>query len=212
MKPLTVRNNALQDVISKSPTDSVFTDSSDQTRCDVRVTTGHKTFGLELENETLINSDKIENRAVDLIVDKVECSEEMIYKIKKRYEENSACASRDNNVNGVNGNGFAALKTPGSEANVAAKQNNKLTEIVKEITEKKRQITNQCFDNNSTFRCRFSINGVPAASQRNCSLVADSTLSNKSLTKTKIKGNRRKQKPQKATPTGVEPSLDASPG
>ena len=112
--------------------------------------------------------------------------------IANSKREPSEQNSREDSLLGVS----KTRKEPG------AKQIGRLTDIVKEISEKKRQTTSSCFNSSSSFRCRFAINGLTASGLQSDSLTAGVGLrKERSLSGEKAKVNRRKQKPQKAVPT-----------
>ena len=87
------------------------------------------------------------------------------------------------------------------ESSSTSRPSSKLTDIVKEITEKKRQTFTDGYDINSTIRGRFAINGVTASSSKNLrdeGYNKADVCSEKTSSSAKIgKVNRRKQRPHK---------------
>ena len=208
MNPITVQNSLVEDVATKSAPNSVFVKGNGQSRCDVKVLTGQNSFEFQSNDKVSTRSVKSHDSLADSILDNIARSSEMIYKYKNCNGANSTCVSESREVSDMKRNDLSELTKNAYKSIATAKQNTKLTDIVKEITEKKRQTSSECFDANSKFRCHFSINGVPSNSSPIRDLETNTAVPKEFSSKEKLKINRRKQKPQKATSTEAEPILN----
>ena len=192
MNPIT-NGQSLTDEVCFEDAESV--PCSAETHCEASIISGQSSLKFEAkdqQNKATLTDKNAKLPSTHLCGDK-NCSG-MIYK----DEKSSVVSICGNSHNNQKENGLYQGAKVQEGASTLPKQSSKLTDIVKVITEKKRQTSSEYFDSNSTFRCRFAIKGVTAVGPHNEDLRTDVMLSKDALTKEKGKVNRRKQRPQKA--------------
>ena len=194
MNPTAFGKNLSVDVSSENGENSLCHDANDQ--IEACVITGQSFIHFNKQDKIWQQSKKNENFRAKK--GKLKSTEEMIYKTDSNNTINSCSNSRsDSNDLGVTKRAKSV-----EESSSTAKQTSKLTEIVKEIAEKRRQTSSESCDANSTFRGRFAINGVTTTTRgsfKDENFKTENFLTKNSSLRQKIaKVSRRKQRPQKA--------------